>query len=384
MTISQRANDVRSRMRQAVVGDLVFASELHDGHLTVLNYDGQAVQSDTITVDTAANDTAYTVTIDDIDVSYTSDATATKTEIADGLAAAINAEPLVRGRVDAVSDAVDTITLTGLLPGESYTLTETDANLSTASVTTASEASEVEFGRLMIVKEDTDEGEASGVLAAASAFTAQVDTLTPSGYVAGAEIFVSVSVDGWFDYIAEATMATDLATSLTALVGVLNDLLPASSILAASTGTAITLTAELAGLDFDVSAGTGDGGATNPTWTVGSTKSRSTSLRLSAAGISRRVLNQPTNTSGVPVYAANDQVLAIEKGAIWIEKDAADSISKGGRCYVELNAAGENGRLYPSKTATRIPLPKNVVQYDRDARSNSGDLIAGVVCDFSN
>lgn len=384
MTISQRATDTRSRMKQASPGDLVFASNLHAGHRTLLNSDGQASQSDTIVVDTATNSHVYAWTIDGIALTYTADGSATKAEIADGIAAATNNDPLVRGRVDAVSDGVDTVAFTGLLAGESFAITAVDAKLTHAAVVTAAAASEVEAGRLIISTTYTDEGEESGVLAAASAFTAQVDTLTPSGYVAGAELFVKIVIDGWFSYMATEVSATNLATTLTALVATLNALLPASSVLAASTGTAITLTAELAGIDFDAEIGSGGGGSSDVTWITASTKARSTSALLAAAGVSRRTTDQYVNASGDPVFQANDPMLAMEIGEVWIEKASGEAPTNGDRCYVEMNAAGENGRIYTARTATRIALPLKAARYTRDARSNSGDLIAGIRCDFSN
>lgn len=139
---------VRTERQPAVPGEIADVSPRTV--LTYINDDPRAAQSDTITVATATNDKDYVVTINGIDITFTSDSTATVAEVADGLAAAIEAEPLVNGTVDAVSDGVDTVTLTAKVAGVGYTLSEDDAELSTASVAANAEAAAIPFGRCVI------------------------------------------------------------------------------------------------------------------------------------------------------------------------------------------------------------------------------------------
>jgi hypothetical protein len=234
MTISQRADQVLGQAKQGVAGQKVYTSHL-DRSDTLLNSSPQAVQVSTATVTGATNDKAYILTINGIDVTFTSDASATLQEIANGLADAVNAEPLVRGQVSAVSDNVDTVTLTGLTPGLAFTLTEADAELTTALVTAAASAAAVPFARAVI-----DQGFAAngidrlGALAAAVLFTAQVATIS---VVFGAldEYRVRVRDADSGDLLAEVLVAanTDSATTASDIATALNAALPANSVLAA-------------------------------------------------------------------------------------------------------------------------------------------------------
>lgn len=90
-------------------------------------------QIDTVLVDTAVDSTAYTITIESVDVVYTSGVGATLAEIADGLAAAVASAAVPNAAVTASSDGVDTVTITGRT-AEPYTITELDANLALTSV----------------------------------------------------------------------------------------------------------------------------------------------------------------------------------------------------------------------------------------------------------
>ena len=124
-----------------------------DGFADVMSYandDPRAQQIDTITVTGATNDKTYTVTLNGVDVSYLSDATATIAEIADGLAAAIEAEPLVNGTVGAVSDGVSLVTITATTGGVGFTIAESDAELTLASVAANATAAPIPFGRCVI------------------------------------------------------------------------------------------------------------------------------------------------------------------------------------------------------------------------------------------
>ena len=76
-----------------------YGSSFNKLDLSLLNVSPQAVQSVVVAVSAATNDKVYTVTINSVPVSYLSDGTATRQEIADGLVAAINNEPAVSGVV---------------------------------------------------------------------------------------------------------------------------------------------------------------------------------------------------------------------------------------------------------------------------------------------
>lgn len=129
-------------------GDLYDGSRLID-NLTLINSDPQAAQVSTVVVDTAANATVYSFSINGVPVSYTSDASATKLEIVEGLRLALQNEPSIT-RIRSESDGVDTITLYGTEEGYAFTLADSDANLTTATTTAAASASVVPFGRGLV------------------------------------------------------------------------------------------------------------------------------------------------------------------------------------------------------------------------------------------
>lgn len=102
--------------------------------------DASVAQVDTVDITTAVASTVYTVRINGVDVTYTSDATPTEGEIAIGLRDAINAS--VDPNVSAVSaattalaaDAAATLTLTADVAGTPFTAT-VGANLTIATTT---------------------------------------------------------------------------------------------------------------------------------------------------------------------------------------------------------------------------------------------------------
>lgn len=125
---------------------------INGGIATYKNAANEVAQISTITIGTAANSTKYTVIIDGITIDYTSDATATATEIAAGLAAEIN---LAGVGVKAAGDATS-VTLTGY-PGVVFDFIATGGGTGYTSSTTtpAAKSSQIGFG-LAVVRETTD------------------------------------------------------------------------------------------------------------------------------------------------------------------------------------------------------------------------------------
>lgn len=144
MTISQTS--VRARRLPGKVG---LAYDLHAEEIDFTNAYPQAVQTSTVTVDTATDDTLYTFEVNGVSISYISGTGASLADIAAGLAAALNAEPAVRQSASADAAAA-VVTIEGLIPGIPFVLTESDANLTAADVTAAAEATPIPFGRLCV------------------------------------------------------------------------------------------------------------------------------------------------------------------------------------------------------------------------------------------
>lgn len=382
MSITQGFGAVRSRMPWWILGGLVERSS-NDEIRSAINESPQAKQVTTVAVSDPGDDVDVTITINSVDVTYNTGTGAAAADIATGLAAAINAEPLVRGQVVA-SAASTTLTLTGVTPGESFTVTEDDGALSSVTTTTAAdEADPIEFGRAVIRTgySDTDELVAK---AASSAFTAQVIT-ADIAYVASAVISVRVYEIRGAERVLIASVDEASATSqdatIDALVALLNAALPANSVLAAAndaTATAIVFTAEVAGLEFAVEVEAGHEGASLPAVSVANTTgpSAATSFHRAFRGVAiRDQASEPTAIAGTQQqYAGNSSLSYCRKGLVAVE--SAEAISPGATVYVELGVTADNGKFFAADSATRIGLARSLATWELDANSDTGSLAA--------
>lgn len=372
------AADVTRRRPQGHIGDIVELALSNDYDM-VVNDSPQTQQVGTIVVDTATNSATYAWTLNGVAMTYVADSSTSDSEVATGIAAAINAEPLVRGQVSA-SAASATVTVTSLYPGLAFTLSDTDAKITSTEATTANdEADAVPFGRLVVsTTYQTDEANRRGGLAKSTAFSAQVDTYAVT-YDAGVLINVAIDIEGE-TYSASHLMATDLDTSLDAIAALLNTALPANSVAVTatpSTATSLVLTSELAGKPFTSRMWFGTGADTGA-FTKTSTASISTDVTRAAVGVSVRDLDVEAATVGEsdPEYPANAGVRALKRGKIWVE--CAQTVTPGQPVYVELDGTGANaGRFYNTTASTRALLPQ--ARWVRDERSTPGDLSIAVL-----
>lgn len=354
-TISQGAGDVRARAKQGLPGQFVFSDPLKSS-LTALNKDPQAVQVNTITVTGATDDITYAVTINSVLVSITSAPSSTTTTIAVQLRDAINAEPLVRGEVAATSAVAD-ITVTGLTPGVAFTLTESDSNLTTASVSVAALADAVPFGRLVVDDGLNDSVDPQAKIAKAAGFTAQVVTQTVT-FVASATYVVTIRDEAGVVIASGSTDAiTNTATTATAIATTMNGLLPADSTLAAGGATFVTFTAELAGRQLTVSVGTNEEGQVGGA--IGAqtdTAGPATSVNIAAVGVTLHSSNDPTLTIGGTegVYAPNAGMRVGTKGQMWVLN--TQTVTFGQTVFVELTVAADLGKFFNTDSATRVLL----------------------------
>ena len=185
----------------------------------LLNSDPEAAQVTTSTI-SAVNDAVYTISIGGVTVSYTADGSATTQEINDGLKAAFDASAELGAYATYAQTAAATYTLTGIRPGESFTVT-VDANQSLAATTAAASANPLPFGRFVArTGYDSDLGVETCGLPKASDFTAQVDTWTLT-YEAGIVTSLQVVWNGQ-TYEASTAMATDADTTAAALAALIN------------------------------------------------------------------------------------------------------------------------------------------------------------------
>ena len=385
--ISQGFGDVRARLHQGIPGDWVYADPDRRWS-SGINSSPQAVQVTTVTVTDQGDDDDVIITINGIDVSINTGTGGTAATIGADLAEAINAEPLVRGQVRASFDTA-TLTLTGLTAGLEFTVSiasDPDSVLSSVTTTTAADTADaIPFGRVVVSQgSNTSESEKLVALADTTKFTAQVQTLSIA-YVDTAVINISVwEIRGSerirLAEVSEASAASQDAT-IDALVVLLNAALPAASVLAAAndaSATAIVFTAEIPGLEFEVTWLAGHEGASLPAITIANTTgpSRSTSLHRAFAGIS---LYSPADECGTVggetgQYAGNAGVKFGQRGCLWITN--AETPAEADTVYVELAAGSTAGRLYAASSATRVALSKAVAVWERDGLVTADSLAA--------
>lgn len=375
MTISFQASAVRSRSIAALIGMLADSSPTNES-ASFINSDPQAVDVWTITVDTATNSFAYTIVVAGATIVYTADASATVAEIADGLADAINDDPIACGHCGAVSDGVSVIVITALLPDDLLAITEgsaTAAKLTTVHTTTADEADPIPFGRLVCGTGSFDEesGVEQVALAKSSSLTAQVDTLTVD-YAAGEQYTVMLTIEGR-TYIAGPVLATvDDATTATAIRAAINAIMPANSVIASGATDQVILTAEVVGKAFVTAIGLLSG-TTARLALVSTTSGILTDVNQAARGISAYSADEEITTiAGEEAsYPGNDGLIAITRGPVWVE--CAEVVTPGLPVYVELGVTADNGQFFVATSATRVRLTR--ATWVRDSNSD-GDSIA--------
>lgn len=358
--MSVMAHQIRRRPGDALLGEA--RSVIPDyGRFTFVNSNPEAKQKNTFTVTGATNAKTYTVTINGIAVSYTASGAATVAEIADGLAAAIGAEGSVNANVEATSDGVDTVTVESRNAGIAFTLTEADAQITTASVTANASAAAVPFGVACFVTGEDDIAGSLASLALSSYFVAQVDTLLPT-YVASAEYHATVIYDGAV-YHADAAAGGNQAAASAALLAALEDALALLPLTVSADGNNVLITADTAGDSFESSIYAIDGGGGLPVPTRSSTRSRATSLVDSFAGVAERAY-----TVEGTEYPANFGFSAIRKGEVWVADPGA---AVGDRVYVD----GTDATFSNAAGANMIPLPGDKARFGGVSR-DSDDALA--------
>lgn len=365
------ATDVRSRLLQALLGQWAYSDPLNDS-FSVLNSDPQAVQVDTVTVDTGTNSHEYTLEVEGIEVSYTADSSTSTTEVATGLAAAWNDS--AGGDYAYATSSTNVVTLTGTTPGLSYTIDQVDALMTLASVTAAAEADAIPFGRLMIAPSaayETDESNALGVLCKAAKLTAQVDTLAVT-YAASEVYKIRITIEGE-TYDADVDANTDSNTTATDIRTAINAMMPANTVNAAGSNASVTLTAEVAGKAFVAAVSVKSETVARLTLTH-TTATALTDVNRAVLGISLRSSFVESTTIGdsTPSWPANQGVEVARKGAVWVSN--SQSPVRGDKVYVETGVTADNGKLFNTTSATRILLTG--AKWERAERSTNSSNLA--------
>lgn len=311
-----------------------------------VNDSPRTAQVSTVTVDTVTSDATYTLTVNGLALSYTADSTAVNTEIVAGLKAAIEAEPLLSGRILAVATSATVLTLTERVAGSGgFTISTGDAKLIVATTTAADEADPIGFGLAVIG--DT-RGRTCKAPAAAS-ITARSVVITPTA-VNNAVYTVNVVHNGvsrGFSYTADGdALVKEIVEGLAAAI---NGGMPANSVVATEDDATLTLTAEVKGEDFAVVLGPNLAQAAFAGQTLADV----------FVGVTVLSHAEAHESEGYPGGAT---CAVIRKGRIFVETEA--DIASAARVFVRVAGSGTIGAFTTSRTAGEtVELPPHVASW---------------------
>lgn len=311
-----------------------------------VNDSPRTAQVSTVTVDNVVNSTEYSFTANGVEVAYTSDGSATNAEIVAGLKAALEAEPLLSGRILAVATSATVLTLTERVAGSGgFAISDSDDNLTTATTTAADEADPIGFGLAVI-------GDTRGRTCkapAAAGITARSVVITPTA-VNSAVYTVNIVHNGvsrGYSYTADGSAtAQEIVEGLATAI---NAGMPANSVVATENDATLTLTAEVKGEDFAVVLGPNLAQAAFAGQTLADV----------FAGVTLLSHAETNESEGYPGGAT---CAVIRKGRVFVETEA--DIASASRVFVRVAGSGTIGAFAGSRTAGEtVELPPHVASW---------------------
>lgn len=364
--------DLRQRQLEGHYGTFAQNTPANDLVRNYVNKDPQAKQSDSLTISSGAD---ATFTFNGVEYTVT---TGSGTAAGDALLvqAYMLAEGAIYGYVD-IDIASAVLTLTAKNPGVSYTIASGTRAVA-ASITATAVANSVAFGRAVVRAGfptggllSVDDTMEAGRIADTSAFTAQVDTWVladPGAGIVGA----SVDIVGFGEISVSVDYDTDLGTTIAALDAALAQALADEDadtfVTISSTATDLVGTATFAGVEFSLRAWSSDAAA----HTLTSNKNALTSFAQRFAGMSKRSVQEATTTNpSSAVYPANEEMVIIERGDVWVEN--AEALSYIGRVFVDLTVGAGAGKFYGAPAASRVPLSLSRAEWIKSGRTTYGD-----------
>lgn len=360
--------DYSKNMRPALIGNLYDIAECE-----VLSYGcnspATAQVSRLAVGGTYVDGQVYTATIDGIQFSYTAvTGDSADADVATGLAEAINAEPLLYGRVTAAASSAN-CDITARSAGLSFTLTAdsaTGTGTLTASTVTANDTADVvPFGVAMVRDPNSDD---YCMVLSSSVLTVPIYTLTPTA-TNSVSYTVQIAIGG---NLYQATYLADgsatVAEICTGLTTAINAAMPASTVLAEDGATLVTLTGEVDGVNFDVeSIGAGaiaiaqtQGGPTDAEGTIDNLFA-GVSVRTAAVSSTAFPPSSPIGETDSSGYPAPTVINVCKRGPIVVAPEDASSHTTlvGKDVYVRLATSGTNhaGQFRASAASGFIKIP---------------------------
>lgn len=373
----QRAGDVKDARIIGFVGQAF--TDHTSREVTLTNKNPQAVQVTTMLVGGSFSaGTVYVFTVlvggTSTSVSYTALAADTDlTGVAASIVAQVNDTEAVRGFLAATNSSSATITFTGQYPGIAFTISEADSNLGTPSTTTsAAEADTVAFGLALIGITFTGASRLGHVPVEAN-FSAQVITITITTG-AGASFTPQVRINGE-TYTGDAVVHnTNVATTATDIATEINGVMPATTVIATTSGADVILTAEVPGAEFGADIIVA-GVAVDATKVATTGPTTATSFERAFAGVSIRDEHIENLTRGGddPAYPANFGIRCLAAGRIVTSN--SENPEFGDDVWVSL-ATATKGRFYNTAAANRVLLPREMAAWDRNEPSSQSQDVA--------
>lgn len=313
--------DYEALLLQGRAGD-AFDTALAKDDISKINASPQAAQVATVTI-TAQNSTLYTVTINGVAVTYTSDASGTQAEISAGLQAAILAEPSISGLV--IPSGTTSLVITSRQAGLAFTIS-VGANLSAAATTASAAAAALPFGRAVVADSSNDQG---CQLISASAFTASSLEFTPT--VANTALYkINLYVDGELYVISYTSDGSATAKEIVEGLKVAYDLLSVPNAVGSEDDSV-----------FLVESANGSIISADATSNLAIVAVSSPSLEDLLLGVSlRQDTEDPSQTGGVDGYAPNANCSIRRMGRVRVSTE--ESCAPGDPVYVRVAANGSN------------------------------------------
>ncbi len=376
----QTVRGARDRRPVGFIGTI--SRGLHFESITGINTDPQAVNIWTFATSGAEDSTLYTVTVDGVDSTFTTDGSATSDELGEGLRDAINNNAGARAKVIATYLS-DVLTLTGVYPGVDVAVSGAGSGLGAATETqSAATADVVEFG--LVVSGTgmvTDEAVPTVVVPTTASFTAQVMTFTITGTTLDTWTAI-IRIAGQVFQTESVTFDTNNDTTAVNIFTAINAVVPAETIIGSSSTNDVILTAEVEGAEFEVEiiAG-GDTGSAVKVLTTG--PDLTTSLVRAMEGVSVRRLDVENQTidGDDPAYRGNEGVEIAVKATMWVQRDLAETWARGDQLYVSL-AAATKGRFFNTAGTDRVWLPPTIVRVDRSEHTTTTDGLGAIRIDM--
>lgn len=340
---------------------------------TALNIAPQTQQVSTVTVSSSPTSGAtYTLTFTiqgtTYSVSVVSSSTTAAT-LATQFKDAIDADFRVRGYV-APEVASNVVTLTGVTAGLAFTVAAGDAAttaiVTIATTTAADSADPIYYGDGLMdrgVSNETGGGFSQLASLPDEAYmTTQTATLTIT-FRASAQYQIRIRVKNTGeDVLCVVPANTDSNTTASDIATEINAKMSAVSVLAAVATNVVTLTAEVDGLEFEVTTETG----TNADMVLANTvpASMTSSLLRNFYGVA--IYNPRVPLAAPPAeeayYPGNSSMMVLRQGEVWVTLTATPTY--GSAVFIAVNSTGGGaGKFFTTGGAGRVQLPLTMANW---------------------